>query len=136
MNTLKSLTYPTVALLSLAAAFAAHAEAPTVDFGVSQAGPSIVSRAEVRAEFLQARADGAITSLAAGYDPLLALPMQARDIRGLAMRRAAATPRLDASASVVGEDSGSFALSRSLTASPDGRESPARMARVTASSRR
>ena len=68
MNTTKLIAYPAIALLSLAAAFSAHAEGPVnVDVKVAK---SEKTRAEVQAEVLQARARGEETNGAAGVDPL------------------------------------------------------------------
>ena len=74
MKTIKLFAYPVVAALSLVAALSAHAEGPiTAD---QQATPAKVekTRAEVRAEVLQARARGEITNGASAYDPLAFLP--------------------------------------------------------------
>jgi hypothetical protein len=73
MKSIKLIAYPAIAALSLAAAFSAHADSPiTVDVKV----PAQIekTRAEVRAEVLQARARGEITNGAAGVDPLAFLP--------------------------------------------------------------
>lgn len=73
MKSIKLIAHPVVAALSLVAAFAAHAEGPiTVDVK-----PQVVvekTRADVRAEVLQARARGEVTNGAAGVDPLAFLP--------------------------------------------------------------
>jgi len=73
MKSIKLIAYPAIAALSLAAAFSAHAEGPiTVDVKA----PTRVekTRADVRAEVLQARARGEMTNGAAGVDPLAFLP--------------------------------------------------------------
>jgi hypothetical protein len=73
MKSIKLFAYPAVAALSLVAAFSAHAEGPiTVD--VKAPAQIQKTRADVRAEVLQARARGEITNGASAYDPLAFLP--------------------------------------------------------------
>lgn len=73
MKSIKLIAYPVVAALSLVAAFAAHAEGPiTVD--VKAPAKVEKTRAEVRAEVLQARARGEFTNGPSAYDPLAFLP--------------------------------------------------------------
>ncbi len=74
MKSIKLIAYPAIAALSLAAAFSAHAGGPiTVD--VKAPAQVEKTRAEVRAEVLQARARGEITNGASSYDPLAFLPV-------------------------------------------------------------
>lgn len=74
MKSIKLIAYPAIAALSLAAAFSAHADGPiTVD--VKAPAQIAKTRAEVRAEVLQARARGEITNGASSYDPLAFLPV-------------------------------------------------------------
>jgi Domain of unknown function (DUF4148) len=73
MKSIKLIAYPAIAALSLAAAFSAHADGPiTVD--VKAPAQIAKTRADVRAEVLQARARGEITNGASSYDPLAFLP--------------------------------------------------------------
>jgi hypothetical protein len=73
MKSIKLFAYPAIAALSLVAAFSAHADSPiTVD--VKAPAQTEKTRAEVRAEVLQARARGEITNGASSYDPLAFLP--------------------------------------------------------------
>lgn len=68
MKNTKLIAYPAIAMLSLAAAFSAHAEGPVnVDVKVAKTEKT---RADVQAEVLQARARGEETNGAAGVDPL------------------------------------------------------------------
>ena len=59
--------YPVVAALSLLAAFSAHAEWGVPDVNLPQAFTSTTTRAQVKAELLQARADGSLRNLVAEY---------------------------------------------------------------------
>lgn len=108
MNTLKSLVYPAVVLLSLAAAATAHAESPTIDD--TAAAVSSKSRAQVQAELFQARADGSVKVWSTTYNHMAA----ARSVRARADVRAEAVAanRAGFDAEQFGEDSGSFALAR------------------------
>ena len=108
MNTLKSLVYPAVVLLSLAAAATAHAESPTIDD--TAAAVSGKSLAQVQAERFQARADGSVKVWSTTYNHMAA----ARSVRARADVRAEAVAanRAGFDAEQFGEDSGSFALAR------------------------
>jgi hypothetical protein len=70
MNKLQLFVYPVVAAISLAAALSAHAAGPLVDIGTTQAAAQGKTRAEVKAELLQAVADGSYKAGSVGYDPL------------------------------------------------------------------
>ena len=70
MNTINRLVYPAIALLSLAAAFSAHAESPTRDDGATQVWTQTKTRAQVQAELMQARADGTSKVYSVSYNPL------------------------------------------------------------------
>ena len=71
MNKLQAIVYPVISMLALAAAFAAHAESPLVELPKAEAGAPATTRAEVRAELFQARADGSIRLLQSNYDPMV-----------------------------------------------------------------
>ena len=71
MNRLQAIVYPVISVLALAAAFAAHAESALVVLPEAEAGARAKTRAEVRAELFQARADGSIRLLQSNYDPLV-----------------------------------------------------------------
>ena len=73
-NTLRAAVYPTVALLSLLAAFSAHAEWGVRDVNLPQAWNSTTTRAEVRAELARAQADGSQRDLLAEYSVAVAKP--------------------------------------------------------------
>lgn len=117
MNKLQTVVYPLVTLLALAAAFAAHAETPLVDLPKADANVPAKTRADVRAELFQARADGSIRRLQSNYDPMVyvypprpqAAPVLAAQPPFLArfmsnaQRPAKAAPA--SAPSVVGEDS-------------------------------
>ena len=62
MNTIQRLAYPLIAVLSLGAAFAAHAASPTPDDSATQVWSQTKSRAQVQAELFAARADAAPVS--------------------------------------------------------------------------
>ena len=110
MNKINRLVYPVIVLLSLAAAFSAHAESPSRDHGVTQVWTSTKTRAQVQAELFQARADGTTQVYAESYNP----PMVAKssltreEVRAQARVELATSP----AAQMVGEDSGSFYLSQ------------------------
>jgi len=110
MNKLSQFVYPAIAVLSLAAAVAAHAETPTVDDTATQAWSQTKTRAQVQAELFQARADGTTKVWSISYNPLaLAKSLKTRDevraetVAGLASGETAA---------LTGEDSGSFRLAQ------------------------
>ena len=110
MNKLNRLAYPLVAMLSLAAAFSAHAESPTVDNTASQAFTQTKTRDQVQAELFAARADGSIKSHSITYNPFLASKSVAT--REEVKAQLNVDKRLHAGAQMVGEDSGSFYLSQ------------------------
>lgn len=105
MNKLSAIAYPAIAILSLAAAFAAHAESPTVDDAATQVwsstynplalAKSLKSRDGVRAEALAARASGESEALIAEDSGSFqfAQRLQARDASQVLAGRHAATVR-------------------------------------------
>ena len=113
MNQLNRYAYPLIALLSIVAAFTAHAESPTRDDGslaVARFAQSPKSRAQVLAELAQARADGSLEVYAIGYNPLLTArtTLTREEVRAQASVERATQP----AAQLYGEDSGSFYLAR------------------------
>lgn len=110
MNKLSTIAYPAIVVLSLAAAFAAHAETPTIDDTATQVWTQTKTRAQVQAELQQARADGSIRVHSISYNPLaLAKSLKTRDeVRAEALA-ARASGEADA---LVAEDSGSMFAQR------------------------
>lgn len=110
MIKLSQLAYPLIAVFSLAAAVAAHAESPTVDDTATQVWSQTKTRAQVQAELLQARADGTTKVWSSSYNPLAL----ARSVKSRDEVRAEATAALASgeSAAFAGEDSGSFRLAQ------------------------
>lgn len=114
---LNLIAYPLVALVSLAAAGSALAEGPVYED--TKPFVSTKTRAEVKAEAVQARAAGTLRNDIENYAAHGALPSAdavPAALPRLAQRpKPAAQPRLaDQAAVFSGEDSGSFALSRQL----------------------
>jgi Domain of unknown function (DUF4148) len=107
MNKLTLLT-----LVATFAAGAAQAQGPLEDNHAVQAAVSTKSRAEVRAELDQARRDGSIRVSSIAYNPALdSSTLKTRDeVRAELM----AARRSGQAHDLVGEDSGSIALSRNL----------------------
>ena len=114
MNKINRLAYPVIALLSLAAAFSAHAESPTLDNTATQVWTQTKTRAQVQSELLQARADGTTKMHSISYNPLtLAKSTVTREeVRAQARVERATDP----AAQMVGEDSGSFYMAQHPTA--------------------
>ena len=110
MNTINRFAYPAIALLSLAAAFSAHAESPTRDDGATQAWTSTKTRAQVQAELFQARADGTTKVYSVTYNPLTVAKstVTREEVRAQARVERATNP----AAYLYGEDSGSFYMSQ------------------------
>lgn len=110
MYTLKSLVYPAVALLSLAAAVTAHAESPTPDNSATVAFTQTKTRDQVQAELFQSRADGSTKVWSTTYNHMAAM----KSVRSRADVHAEAVAANKAGEDSVwfGEDSGSFALAR------------------------
>ncbi len=110
MNTINRLVYPLVALMSLGAAFAAHAESPTVDNSATQAWTQTKSRGQVQAELVQARADGSIKAHSTSYNPFLTSKslMTREEVRA----QTRVDKQINAGAQMLGEDSGSFYLAQ------------------------
>ena len=110
MNKLTLIVYPIVAVLSLAAAVAAHAESPTRDDSATQAWAQTKTRSQVQAELVQARADGSIKVWSSSYNPLaLARSEKTREQVQAELRAERAA---DFARAMYGEDSGSFYLAR------------------------
>jgi hypothetical protein len=83
MNKLNFVVYPAVAILSLAAAISAHAQSrfDPIDQAAYGATPaaaaqSPVTRAQVKAELVQARADGLVSVSIEGYEPTVRVATQ------------------------------------------------------------
>jgi Domain of unknown function (DUF4148) len=113
MNKLIVLAYPLVALMSLAAAVAAHAESPTLDNTTSQVWNQTKTRAQVQAELVAAKADGSIKAWSSSYNPLaMNLNVPPAKTRAQVHATAMADRAANYSATWLGEDSGSFELAR------------------------
>lgn len=110
MNKLNLLTYPVIAVLSLAAAGAAFADDITPDNTATQVFSVTKTRAQVQAELFAARADGSIKVWSTSYNPLALAKSEKTRAEVIAEVR---TDRsADHASTWYGEDSGSFALSR------------------------
>jgi hypothetical protein len=110
MNSFKSVVYPAVVLLSLAAAVTAHAESPTRDDSATMAFAQPKSRDQVQAELFQARADGWTKTLSISYNHVAAAKsLRSRDDVRL---EAIVANQSGADNALFGEDSGSFELAR------------------------
>jgi hypothetical protein len=107
-KTLRQFAYPLVTVLALGAAFAAHAESPTIDDSATQVWASTKTRAQVQAELFAARADGSTKFYSISYNPLaLAKSTATRE----EVKAAVAVARIEGTLDVLtGEDSGSFYL--------------------------
>ena len=107
MNSIQRFAFPAVAVLSLAAAGTAfagttyHGDAAVI----SPAAQSTVTRAQVQAELVQARADGSMKVWSSSYNPFAAV----KSVKTRAEVRAEAVAARSADLG-YGEDSGSFAL--------------------------
>jgi Domain of unknown function (DUF4148) len=116
-TTLRQLAYPLVTVLSLAAAFAAHAESPMPDDSATQVWSQTKTRAQVQAELFAARADGSTKVYSISYNPLRdAKSTLTREEVKAAVKVARTENTLDV---LTGEDSGSFymaSLSRPIQA--------------------
>ena len=91
-------------------AFAAHAESPTIDNTATQGGSQGKTRDQLRAERLQARADGTTAVWSISYNPL-AQPksLKAREEMRAELRDYRQAQLANA---LVGEDSGAFYLAQ------------------------
>lgn len=105
--TLKLLVYPLVTLASITASGLALADDPTPDNLVTANYTPTRSRAEVIAEFYQARANGGMKVWSTSYNPFAASKslLTRAEVKADAALLATVTP-------MAGEDSGSFVLSR------------------------
>lgn len=101
-----------ITLFSVIAAGAAQAQGPLEDNHEVQAAVSTKSRAEVRAELDQARRDGSIRVSSIAYNP--ALDSQSLKTREEVRAELLAARRSGQAQDLIGEDSGSIALSRNL----------------------
>lgn len=107
MNSIQRFVFPAVAVLSLAAAGTAfagttyHGDAAVI----SPVAQSTVTRAQVQAELVQARADGSLKFWSSSYNPFAAV----KSVKSRAEVRAEAVAARNADLG-YGEDSGSFAL--------------------------
>ena len=110
MNKINRLVYPVIVLLSLAAAFSAHAESPSRDDGAAQVWTSTKTRAQVQSELFQARADGTTQVYAESYNPptVAKSTLTREEVRAQARVERATNP----AAQLYGEDSGSFYMSQ------------------------
>lgn len=115
----KLIVYPLVAVFSLAASMAARADDPTPDHSATMTLGSTLTRAQVQAELFKARADGSIKAQSNTYNPLaVAHSLRSRaDVRA----EAVAANLSGADRAYTGEDSGSFALARTLPVRSAGR---------------
>ena len=114
---IRSFAYPVIVALSLGAAFAAHAESPTVDDTATQVWAQAKTRDQVKAELFAARADGSTKVYASTYNPLALAKSTATREEVRAQARVEREMSNYASA-MLGEDSGSFVLSQQWTARP------------------
>jgi len=114
MSKLNLLTYPAIALLSLAAAGAAFADDITPDTTATQVFSTTKTRAQVQAELFAARADGSIKAWSTSYNPLALA--KSEKTRAQVMAELRVERDADYAATWYGEDSGSFALSRTPAA--------------------
>jgi len=119
MNTIQRLAYPLIAVLSLGAAFAAHAESPTPDDSATQVWSQTKSRAQVQVELFAARADGSTRVYSISYNPLMVAKSTAtrEEVRAQVRVDRALSP----TAQMLGEDSGSFYLAQLPLARDAGR---------------
>jgi len=119
MNTINRLAYPLVSLLALGAAFAAHAESPTVDNSAQQVWQQTKSRDQVKAELFQARADGSTKVYSISYNPLTVV--KSTVTREEVKAQARVERAIEQAARMTGEDSGSFYLAQLPLARDAGR---------------
>ena len=108
MKHVSTIAYPVIAIAALVAAVAAHAESPGAEHLSQAAAPSTTTRAQVIAEFHQARSDGSLRVWAAQYNPLTAMKAGKTREQGRTEARSSAAE----AQALYGEDSGSFALNR------------------------
>lgn len=102
-----------VAAVGFAAATAASAQEATYDYPVPAV--STVTRAQVQAELAQAKLDGSMRVWSSSYDQMAA----AKSVKTRDQVRAELLGANHAAlAAMIGEDSGSFALSRLRRAAP------------------
>jgi hypothetical protein len=119
MNKLHFLAYPAIALISLSAAVAAHAESITPDDTATQVWAQTKTRDQVQAELYKARADGTIKYHSTSYNPLLAAKSLKTREEVRAQVRVERAGEYDVA--MYGEDSGSFYLSRQQSRPAAGR---------------
>ena len=110
MNSFKSFVYPSVVLLSVAAAaLPARAESPMVEEQSAIVFAQPKTRDQVQVELFQARADGSIKAWSMSYNHMTAArSLLSRD----EVRREAVAANQAGSDTWFGEDSGSFEMAR------------------------
>lgn len=112
MNRFNIFVYPMVAALSVLAAAAAHAESPAPAQLEPAAFVSTKTRADVMAEFKEARRTGAMRVASTSYNPFA--DMKGSLSRDLVRAETLAMNRGGHAHDMNGEDSGSFALARTM----------------------
>ena len=111
MKSFKSLAFPTVVVLAMAAATTgARAESPTLEDQASIAFAHTMTRAQVQAELAQARVDGSMKVWSTSYNHMAAFKSERS--RDAVAAEAVAANLSGADATWFGEDSGSFELAR------------------------
>lgn len=110
MNRTRFFVYPMVAALSLAAAFAAHAESPLAGQFAQPQAVSTTTRAQVIAEYHQAKRTGALKVSSTSYNPFA--DMKVTTTREAVKAEVLALNRSGHAHDMTGEDSGSFALAQ------------------------
>lgn len=108
MNRTANFVYPVIAALSLAAAFAAHAETPAPAQLAETTFVAGKTRADVMAEFHQARRTKEMRVASISYNPLA--EMKVTTSREAVKAEALAMNTSGRAHEMTGEDSGSFAL--------------------------
>ena len=121
---IRSFVYPMIATLSLAAAFVAHAESPLAgQFAAAPASLSSTTRAQVIAQYHEAKRTGAMRVASNTYNPTAG--MKDTTTREAVMAEVLAMNKSGHVNDMTGEDSGSFALAQARTV----RTAPALLAR-------
>lgn len=113
MNRIRYYVYPMIATLSLAAAFAAHAESPTAGQSSEPHAVSSTTRAEVVAQYHQAKRTGVLKVWSTSYNPFA--DMKVTTTRDAVKTEVLAFNRSGHARDMTGEDSGSFALAQTRT---------------------
>lgn len=113
MNRTRYFVYPMIAMLSLAAAFAAHAESPSAGQFSQPQAVSSPTRAEVVAQYHHAKRTGALKVWSTSYNPFA--DMKVTTTREAVKAEVLAFNRSGHARDMTGEDSGSFALAQTRT---------------------